>query len=119
MTLYFGTKRLGPFFTSSPAKSGIAYEDDSQIKRATVSLAYDKAKPRIKMMRQIAGSFAEYEKARLVAKLKTARERKRLTTGKREGRKSYAEINPEMVHIAKGLRRRKPGNSLRPSLQIW
>jgi hypothetical protein len=50
------------------------------------------------MMRQIAGSFAEYEKARLVAKLKAARERKRLATGKCEGRKSHAEINPEMVH---------------------
>ena len=65
------------------------------------------------MMRQIAGSFAEYEKARLVAKLKAARERKRLTTGKCEGRKSHAEINPEMVQIAKGMRRRKRGNSLR------
>lgn len=52
-------------------------------------------------------------KARLVAKLKAARERKRLTTGKCEGRKSHAEINPEMVLIAKGLRRRKRGNSLR------
>jgi hypothetical protein len=69
--------------------------------------------PSRKMMRQIAGSFAEYEKARLVAKLKAARQRKRLTTGKCEGRKSHAEINPEMVHIAKGLRRRKRGNSQR------
>ena len=73
----------------------------------------DSSDPSRKMMRQIAGSFAEYEKARLVAKLKAARERKRLTTGKCEGRKSHAEINPEMVQIAKGLRRRKRGNSLR------
>ena len=73
----------------------------------------DSSDPSRKMMRQIAGSFAEYEKARLVAKLKAARERKRLTTGKCEGRKSHAEINPEMVRIAKGLRRRKRGNSLR------
>src|SRR6476659_4465970 len=70
----------------------------------------DSSDPSRKMMRQIAGSFAEYEKARLVAKLKAARERKRLTTGKCEGRKSHAEINPEMVRIAKGLRRRKRGN---------
>ena len=41
-----------------------------------------------------------------VAKLKAPRERKRLTTGKCEGRKSHAEINPEMVQIVKGLRRR-------------
>ena len=54
----------------------------------------DSSDPSRKMMRQIAGSFAEYEKARLVAKLKAARERKRLTTGKCEGRKSHAEINP-------------------------
>jgi hypothetical protein len=73
----------------------------------------DSSDPSRKMMRQIAGSFAEYEGARLVAKLKAARERKRLTTGKCEGRKSHAEINPEMVRIAKGLRRRKRGNSLR------
>ena len=65
------------------------------------------------MMRQIAGSFAEYEKARLVAKLKAARQRKRQSSGKCEGRKSHAETNPEMVQIARGLRRRKRGNSLR------
>jgi DNA invertase Pin-like site-specific DNA recombinase len=40
--------------------------------------------PSRKMMRQIAGSFAEYEKARLVAKLKAARDRKR-ATGEKEG----------------------------------
>jgi len=73
----------------------------------------DSSDPSRKMMSQIAGSFAEYEKARLVAKLKAARERKRLTIGKCEGRKSHAEINPEMVQIAKGLHRRKRGNSLR------
>lgn len=42
----------------------------------------DSSDPSRKRMRQIAGSFAEYEKARLIAKLKAARERKRLTTGK-------------------------------------
>ena len=68
----------------------------------------DSSDPSRKMMRQIAGSFAEYEKARLVAKLKAARERKRLTTGKCEGRKSWAEINPELVQQAKRLRRRSP-----------
>jgi hypothetical protein len=40
-------------------------------------------------MRQIAGAFAQLEKARLVAKLKAARERKREANGKREGRKSF------------------------------
>jgi hypothetical protein len=60
------------------------------------------------MMRQIAGSFAEYEKARLVSKLRAARERKRTAVGKCEGRKSWAEINPELVRDAKRLRRRSP-----------
>jgi DNA invertase Pin-like site-specific DNA recombinase len=61
-----------------------------------------------KMMRQIAGSFAEYEKARLVNKLKVARDRKRAETGKCEGRKSWAEINPILVREARHLRRRSP-----------
>ena len=68
----------------------------------------DSSDPSRKMMRQIAGAFHEYEKARLVAKLKAARERKRETEGKCEGRKSWAEINPDLVREAKRLRRRSP-----------
>jgi DNA invertase Pin-like site-specific DNA recombinase len=68
----------------------------------------DSSDPSRKMMRQIAGSFAEYEKARLVAKLRVARERKRAASGKCEGRKSWAELNPELVREAKRLRRRSP-----------
>ena len=52
------------------------------------------------MMRQIAGSFAQYEKARLVRKLRDARER----SGKLGGRKSYAETKPETVARARALR---------------
>jgi hypothetical protein len=59
-------------------------------------------------MRQIAGAFHEYEKARLVAKLKAARERRRATVGKCEGRKSWSEINPNLVREAKRLPRRLP-----------
>ena len=50
-------------------------------------------------MRQIAGSFAEYEKRRLVRKLREARER----SGKLGGRKSYAETRPDTVSLAKEL----------------
>jgi DNA invertase Pin-like site-specific DNA recombinase len=46
--------------------------------------------PSRKMMRQIAGAFAEYEKARLVAKLRAARDRRR-TEGKCEGRRTRRE----------------------------
>jgi DNA invertase Pin-like site-specific DNA recombinase len=52
----------------------------------------DSSDPSRKMMRQIAGAFHEYEKARLVAKLKAARDRKRADAGKCEGRKSWAEL---------------------------
>ncbi|NKE75033.1 recombinase family protein [Ochrobactrum sp. MC-1LL] len=63
-------------------------------------------------MRQIAGSFAQLEKARLVSKLKAARDRKR-QNGKCEGRKSFAEMNPDLVALAKkeyraSLKTRKP-----------
>ena len=68
----------------------------------------DSSDPSRKMMRQIAGAFHEYEKARLVAKLKAARERKRTIAGKCEGRKAWSEINPALVREAKRLRRRSP-----------
>jgi len=61
-----------------------------------------------KMMRQVAGAFMEYEKGRLVAKLRGARERKRKETGKKVGgRKSHAELWPEVVEEARRLRRAK------------
>ena len=50
-------------------------------------------------MRQIAGAFAQLEKARLVVKLRQARER----SGKLGGRKSYAQARPETVALAKQL----------------
>lgn len=79
--------------------------------------------PTRKMMRQIAGAFAEYEKARLVSKLKGARERRKAETGKCEGRKSLAELYPEAAAMARKLRRasskpNKDGTSRRPSLRV-
>jgi DNA invertase Pin-like site-specific DNA recombinase len=59
-------------------------------------------------MRQMAVVFAELEKRRLVKKLAAARARKRATGVKVEGRKSHAELNPELVREAKRLRRRSP-----------
>ena len=59
-------------------------------------------------MRQIAGTFAEYEKARLVHKLRHARERVRQELGKCEGRKTHAELHPDIVALAKKLRRASP-----------
>lgn len=71
--------------------------------------------PSRKMMRQIAGAFAEYEKARLVAKLRGARERRREADGKCEGRRTLAELHPEAVLLAKRLRRANPQTGERRS----
>jgi DNA invertase Pin-like site-specific DNA recombinase len=65
------------------------------------------------LIRQVLGAIAQFEKANLVAKLKVARDRKKLETGKCGGRKRYAELNPELVDLARSLRRRKPRPSLR------
>src|SRR5262245_14658510 len=68
----------------------------------------DNSDPTRQMMRQIAGSFVQCEKSRLVAKLRGARERIREASGKCEGRKSYAERDPQLVAEAKRLHRRAP-----------
>ena len=65
--------------------------------------------PTSKLIRQILGAVSEFDKAMVVAKLKGARERKRVLTGKKvEGRKSHAELRPELVALVRQLRRRRP-----------
>jgi DNA invertase Pin-like site-specific DNA recombinase len=76
------------------------------------------ADPSRVMMRQIAGSFSQYEKARLVLKLRGARERIREAGGKCEGRKSFAERDPELVRAAKRLHRRSPKGHRRSLREI-
>jgi DNA invertase Pin-like site-specific DNA recombinase len=79
----------------------------------------DTSDPSRVMMRQIAGPFAQYEKARLVARLKRAREQARIKKGgKCEGRKSIAETRPEVVALAKKLRRRTPSGRQRSLREI-
>ena len=68
------------------------------------------------MMRQIAGAFSQFEKARLVHKLKVARDRKKALTGKCGGRKNYIERSPDMVALAKKLAR-YPVNGRKRSLR--
>jgi DNA invertase Pin-like site-specific DNA recombinase len=74
----------------------------------------DNSDPSRTMMRQIAGAFHQYEKARLVAKLKAARDRKRAAGGKADGRKPWIDVNPQLVQEAKRLR----GTSLRPAMSL-
>lgn len=60
-------------------------------------------------MRQIALTFAQLEKARLVKKLRGARDRASAKAGHRiEGRKGYGETHPELVKEAKRLARKNP-----------
>ena len=73
--------------------------------------------PTAVLVRQVLGAISQFEKATLVAKLKAARDRKRDRTGRKvEGRKSHAEMNPEMVALVKQLRR-KQRNGERRSLR--
>ena len=59
------------------------------------------------MVRQILGAVSQFEKAGIVAKLKAARDRKRIETGKCGGRKTYAERDPQMVALAHQLAKKR------------
>ncbi len=71
--------------------------------------------PTAVMIRSILGAVSEFEKATIVSKLKAARVRKRKETGKCEGRKSWSEMNPDLVREAKRLRRKNPVSGKRKS----
>jgi DNA invertase Pin-like site-specific DNA recombinase len=69
--------------------------------------------PTSKLIRQILGAVAEFDKAMTVAKLKGARDRARRRDGKCEGRKSYVERDAGMVAVAKAIKNRGGRVSLR------
>lgn len=71
------------------------------------------------MMRQIAGAFAQYEKARLVGKLRSARDRKSADAGKRiEGRKGFKGHQPEIYDVLKAILAETPAGMPRPTLRV-
>jgi len=76
--------------------------------------------PTAVLVRQVLGAIAQFEKASTVAKLATARKRKREMIGKCEGRKGHAELRPDVVKLARELRHvgagRKPKGGV-PSLR--
>jgi DNA invertase Pin-like site-specific DNA recombinase len=91
--------------------------------------AFQDDTPTAKLIRQILGAVSEFEKSMIVAKLKGARDRKRKEAGGRritdkagkevrkvEGRKSYKELAPDVVALAKKLHR-YPVNGKRRSLR--
>ncbi len=69
--------------------------------------------PTGEMIRQLMGVMAQFQKSTVVLQLRQARDRKRATGVKVEGRKSYAESNPDLVRLARKLRGRKNPKSLR------
>jgi DNA invertase Pin-like site-specific DNA recombinase len=64
--------------------------------------------PTADLIRQVLGAVAQFEKAMVVSKLRVARERKRAAKGKCEGRKSHAEMRPDLVREVHRLRRQSP-----------
>ena len=70
------------------------------------------------LVRQVLGAISEFEKTSLVAKLKAARERKKATGVKVDGRLSHAEKRPEVVALAKQLRRKRPKGGQRSLREV-
>ena len=64
--------------------------------------------PTAVLVRQVLRAISQFEKASVVAKLAAARKRKRERDGRCEGRKPLRETRPEMVALARKLRRRRP-----------
>jgi len=64
--------------------------------------------PTAVLVRQVLGAIAQFEKASSVAKLAAARKRKREREGRCEGRRSLSETRPDVVALARTLRRRRP-----------
>jgi len=69
----------------------------------------DKDNPTAKLIRQVLGAVAEFEKDVLVLKLRASRNRIRTKTGKCEGRKAFGEREGEKETLALIRKlRRKP-----------
>ena len=65
------------------------------------------------LMRQMQGAFAEFDKRNIVARLRAAREQKRKTYGRCEGRKAFADA--KTLSRIKVLSRKRDGK--KPTLQ--
>lgn len=74
--------------------------------------------PDREMYRVILGAFNQYERKKVVNRLRLARERKKRLTGKCEGRKSYQEEDPDLVRYIKRLRRKPKYRKRRTNQQI-
>jgi len=64
------------------------------------------------LMRQMLGAFFQYEKTLLVAKLRGARQRKRASSGRCEGRKRYGTTAAEQEVVTRIVRLRTDGMTI-------
>ena len=85
--------------------------------------AGDDANPTAKLIRQVLGAVAEFEKSALVAKLRAARNRVRAERGRCEGPAPYGELPEEAAGLTRLLQlarkpRGKPRRSLREIARI-
>lgn len=71
--------------------------------------------PTRKLIRQIFGAVAEYDKTMIVLKLRAARERKRLKEGRCEGRKPYGDTPEEQAVLRRMRALRRRGRDGKPS----
>lgn len=77
--------------------------------------AGDNSNPTAKLIRQILGAVAEFDKTSIVLKLKAARLRARNETGRCEGRKPFGEREGEVeiIDLIRSLRRKPKGGNRR------
>ena len=74
--------------------------------------------PTAVLVRQLLGTVSQFERATLVAKLKTARDRRSATACRRiEGRPGHAQASPDLVRQARCLTRRSPRDGAKRSLR--
>tara|TARA_Y100001934_G_C12211911_1_gene706494 strand:+ start:476 stop:1138 length:663 start_codon:yes stop_codon:yes gene_type:complete len=71
--------------------------------------------PTAELVRSLLGAVSQFEKATVVARLKSGRERRKKLTGKGQGRKSLLEVHPELKNKARKLRRKSPRTGKRMS----
>jgi DNA invertase Pin-like site-specific DNA recombinase len=74
--------------------------------------------PTAVLVRQVLGAISQFEKASLVAKLKAARDRKIAAGLKCGGRKGLSELRPDVVALAKKLRRKRPKGGQRSLREV-
>ena len=71
--------------------------------------------PTAELVRSLLGAVSSFERATVVARLKSGRERKKKLTGKGQGRRSLTEVFPDLSVKAKRLRRKSPKTGKRLS----